>query len=147
VSTSHFIHKENPALTFFFSYKHSKCYYKYITVLPFRLCSAGHIFTKVVRTFVNYWRFQSFPTIVYLDDRWACDTQKRCTRMAKIVLQNLLDSGFLPYFEKSIFILTKTLDWLGFTWNLEDGVIEVPKNWKNNFATLYYCKKFSIRVG
>jgi hypothetical protein len=46
--------------------------------------------------------------------------------MAKIVLQNLLDSFFfLPNFEKSIFIPTKTLD--GFTWNLEDGVIEVPK--------------------
>ena len=46
----------------------------------------------------------------------------------KIVLQNLIDSDFLPNFEKSIFIPTKTLDWLGFTWNLEDGVIEVPKN-------------------
>ena len=34
---------------------------------------------------------------------------------------------FLPNFEKSNFIPTKTLDWLGFTWNLEDGVIEVPK--------------------
>jgi len=48
--------------------------------------------------------------------------------MAKIVLQNLLDSGFfLPNFEKSIFIHTKALDWLGFTWNPEDGVIEVLK--------------------
>ena len=45
----------------------------------------------------------------------------------KIVLQNLIDSDFLPNFEKSIFIPTKTLDWLGFTWNLEDGFIEVPK--------------------
>ena len=94
--------------------------YFLFTVLPFGLCSAGHIFTKVVRTSVNYWRSQSFPIIVYLD------TQKRCTRMAKNVLQNLLDSFFfLTNFEKSIFIPTKTLD--GFKWNLEDGVIEVPK--------------------
>ena len=101
--------------------------YFVFSVLPFGLSSAGHIFTKVVRTLVNYWRSQSFPIIVYLDDGWACDTLERCTRMSKSLLQTLLDSGFLPNFEKSIFTPTQKLDWLGFTWNLELGVIEVPR--------------------
>ena len=80
--------------------------YFLFTVLPFGLCSAGHIFTKVVRTLVNYWRSQSFPIIVYLD------TQKRCTRMAKNVLQNLLDSFFFfNKFRKVYFFTDKNIRW------------------------------------
>jgi len=101
--------------------------YYIFSVLPFGLSSAGHIFTKVVRVLVKFWRSKSFPIIVYLDDGWACDTIERCTRMSEFVLQSLLDSGFLPNMEKSNFTPTQKLDWLGFTWNLELGVIEVPR--------------------
>ena len=102
--------------------------YLIFSVLPFGLCSAGHIFTKEVCVLVNYWRSQCFPIIVYLDDGWACDSYERCARMAKIVHQDLLDAGFLPNYEKSIFTPTQKLDWLGLLWNLEQGVIEVPEN-------------------
>jgi hypothetical protein len=66
--------------------------YFFFFVLPFGLCSTGHIFIKVVRVLVNYWRSQC----------WACDSYERCARMAKIVHQDLLDAGFLPNNEKSI---------------------------------------------
>jgi len=39
------------------------------SVLPFGLCSSGHIFTKV-RVLVKYWRSLGFPIVVYLDDGW-----------------------------------------------------------------------------
>ena len=38
------------------------------SVLPFGLCSSGHIFTKVVRLLVEYWRSLGFPIVIYLDD-------------------------------------------------------------------------------
>lgn len=47
--------------------------------------------------------------------------------MSEFVLHSLLDSGFLPNMEKSNFTPTQKLDWLGFTWNLELGVIGVPR--------------------
>lgn len=53
------------------------------TVLLFGLSSAGHIFTKVVRTLVNHWRAQSFPIIVYLDDGWVCDTNEKFMCMTR----------------------------------------------------------------
>jgi hypothetical protein len=31
-------------------------------------CSSGHIFTKVVRVLVKYWRSLGFPIVIYLDD-------------------------------------------------------------------------------
>lgn len=47
--------------------------YYVFAVLPFGISSVGHIFTKVIRTFVDYWRAFSFPVIVYLDDDWVFD--------------------------------------------------------------------------
>ena len=81
----------------------------------------------MINALVNYWRAQSFPVIVYLDDGWACDHFEKCSKMSRTIVQNLLDAGFVPNYEKSIFNPTQILDWLGFTWNLKDGVIEVPR--------------------
>ena len=100
--------------------------YYYFTVLPFGISSAAHIFTKVLRELVNYWRAKSFPVIVYLDDGWACDSYERCQFMSNQLLTTLLRAGFLPNYDKSIFVPTHILDWLGFTWKLKDGIHEVP---------------------
>ncbi|VDI49054.1 Hypothetical predicted protein [Mytilus galloprovincialis] len=94
--------------------------YFIFSVLPFGLSSAGHIFTKVVRTLVNFWRSQSFPIIVYLDDGWACDSRERCVRMSKSVLHTLLKSGFLPNFEKSIFFTSAKIRLVRFF--MESGI-------------------------
>lgn len=100
--------------------------YFIFTVLPFGIASASHIFTKVLRTLVNYWRALSYPVIVYLDDGWACDNLERCQIMSDSILNTLLSAGFLPNYDKSIFTPVQSLEWLGFTWNLKDGVLEVP---------------------
>ena len=68
----------------------------------------------------------SFPVIVYLDDGWACDNLERCQVMSDNILNTLLAAGFLPNYDKSIFTPVQSIDWLGFTWNLKDGVLEVP---------------------
>uniref|UniRef100_A0A183GCH2 Reverse transcriptase domain-containing protein n=1 Tax=Heligmosomoides polygyrus TaxID=6339 RepID=A0A183GCH2_HELPZ len=39
-----------------------------VTVLPFGLASAPHIFTKILRTFVERWRSLSLGVALYLDD-------------------------------------------------------------------------------
>ena len=46
----------------------NKTRYFTFSVLPFGLCSSGHIFTKVVRVLVKYWRSLGFPIVIYLDD-------------------------------------------------------------------------------
>ena len=61
------------------------------TVLPFGLSSAGHIFTKVVRVSVKYWRSFGVPIVVYLDDGWVCADYNSCLDIAKL-LQNTLDN-------------------------------------------------------
>jgi hypothetical protein len=108
--------------------------YFIFTVLPFGLSSAGHIFTKIMRTLVNYWRSQSFPIIVYLDDGWVCASKQKCTQISESVLATLLHAGFVPNYDKSVFTPTQKIEWLGFIWNLQEGVIQVPHGKITNIA-------------
>ncbi|XP_021348504.1 uncharacterized protein LOC110447257 isoform X1 [Mizuhopecten yessoensis] len=97
------------------------------SVLPFGLSSAGHIFCKVVRVLVKYWRMHGIPIVVYLDDGWWCAEKAECLEMSKFVKESIMNSGFLPNFEKSQFNPTIQIEWLGFLWNLENGSLEVPR--------------------
>lgn len=107
------------------------CRYFEFTVLPFGLSSAGHIFTKVVRTLVKYWRGLGIPVIVYLYDGWVCDEYDKCKKLSKIVENTLIQSGFVINYEKSCLKPVNRLTWLGFLWNLEQGTIEVlSEKWK-----------------
>ena len=42
--------------------------YFVFTVLPFGLCTARYLFTKLMRLLVRYWRGQGLRVVVYLDD-------------------------------------------------------------------------------
>jgi hypothetical protein len=44
--------------------------------------------------------------------------------MSDNILNTLLAAGFLPNYDKSIFTPVQSIDWLGFTWNLKDGVLD-----------------------
>lgn len=77
-----------------------------------RLSYAGHIFTRIVRTLVNYWISQNFPIIVcmYLDDEWACATkeEKKCIEISTSVLSTILHAGFVPNYENHYLLLHKS---------------------------------------
>ena len=110
-----------------FSWKFGdKTKYFEFNVLPFGLSSAGHIFTKVVRVLVKYWRSRGIPVIVYLDDGWVCDTLEKCKSASDLIQDTLRRSGFVVNIEKSVFDPTNKLVWLGFVWNLQYGRLEVP---------------------
>jgi hypothetical protein len=44
--------------------------------------------------------------------------------MSDKILNTLLAAGFLPNYDKSIFTPVQSIDWLGFTWNLKDSVLQ-----------------------
>ena len=98
------------------------------TVLPFGISSAPYIFTKVMRVLVKYWRLQGISIVVYLDDGWSYNDKEECCRLhALLVKADIISSGFVPNKDKSIWIPTKNLTWLGFIWNLRDGHLEIPQ--------------------
>jgi hypothetical protein len=63
--------------------------------------------------------------------------------MSDKILNTLLAAGFLPNYDKSIFTPVQSIDWLGFTWNLKDGVSFKEKDQKNiqTLSPRYFSRK------
>ena len=96
-------------------------------VLPFGLCSAPFVFTKIFRPLVAYWRRDGIHIVVYLDDGLGeGPSYQVALAHSTRVKTDLVRSGFVPNFEKSVWVPTSVLDWLGFTIDLFQGLLFVP---------------------
>jgi hypothetical protein len=47
--------------------------------------------------------------------------------VSKEVLSDLLSAGFLPNYEKSVWKPQISIDWLGFVWDLDTGILSIPE--------------------
>lgn len=63
---------------------------------------------------------------MYLDDGWVCGDFKTCKSASDLKQNFLQKSGFVINTEKSVLEPTKSIVWLGFLWNMENGTLEVP---------------------
>ena len=95
--------------------------------LPFGLCSAPRIFSKIMKAVVSFFRKKGVRMVVYLDDmlffhqdRIALSKQ---LEFVSLVLTNL---GFVINTEKSIISPTQQLEFLGMNLNSVDLVISLP---------------------
>ena len=97
------------------------------TVLPFGLSSACYLFTKLMRPLVRHWRGRGLKAIVYLDDGIiAVKGEKRACEESRLVRFELESAGFILNQEKSYWIPSKTMEWLGFNIDLAKGEFSVP---------------------
>ena len=102
------------------------CFYTF-SVLPFGLSSAGFVFTEVVRSACIAMRKRGLKVIFYLDDALCvCRDEREATQQAGIFVDILKSAGFIINYEKSCFIPSHTIIWLGLQINLTEGYIGVP---------------------
>ena len=103
------------------------------TVLPFGLTSAAFIFTKVVRPFVKYWRFNSVKITCFFDDGIGIEyNYEEAKRKSEFVQETLTKSGFIPNIQKSTWEPCKILTWLGIDINLSSGTLKITKSCIDN---------------
>ena len=103
--------------------------YYVFTVLPFGLSSACYIFTKLVRPLVRYWRARGIKITVYLDDGLGvASNEQQALEASQLVRDTLTKAGFVAHPEKSQWIPTQRLVWLGFVIDMAVGQIEVPED-------------------
>ena len=95
-------------------------------VLPFGISSACHLLTKLLRPLVKHWRAKGFSIVVYVDDGWGTESSLSCTYVAQSVYSDLVNAGFVVDQDKSIWTPCSVLEWLGYIWNLEEGIISLP---------------------
>ena len=101
-------------------------YFKF-KVLPFGLSSACYIFTKLTRPLVKKWRGEGMKVLMYLDDGLGTHSDfDKCQDMALRIKQDLICSGFVPKNEKSLWIPTKTLIFLGYYIDTASSIIKIP---------------------
>ena len=96
-------------------------------VLPFGLSSAPYVFTKVFRPLVKHWRSRGIPLVLYLDDGAGCLHDFSVAQStASAVRSDLANAGVVANEEKSIWVPTQVLEWLGIVWDLSRGRIFIP---------------------
>ncbi|XP_064467818.1 uncharacterized protein LOC135378673 [Ornithodoros turicata] len=84
-------------------------------VLPFGLCSAPRVFTKIMKPIVAHLRSQGIRLVIFLDDILLMDQSPGRLRSSMQIVVNLLHSlGFVINQTKSHLTPTRTLTFLGF---------------------------------
>ena len=102
--------------------------YFVFAVLPFGLSTACYVFTKLMRPMVRYWRDKGLKAIVYLDDGIiAVKGETAALEASTQVKQDLESAGFVTNTEKSFWVPSKELEWLGFQIDLHKGEFKVPQ--------------------
>ena len=95
-------------------------------VLSFGLYSAPYIFTKLFRPLIKYWRSKYFHSVVYLDDGFDIeDSFERADYASHHIKGDLCASGFVINEGKSNWIPIQKIDWLGISWDCEQGTISI----------------------
>ena len=97
-----------------------KSRYFVFNVLPFGIASAGHIFTKLLKEVIKYWRNQGLKIIMYLDDGLGGASDFDSTEKDSFYIKNSLSEfGFLIAEEKCVWLLEQNLTWIRLVWDME----------------------------
>jgi hypothetical protein len=76
---------------------------------------------------VKYWRKNAIKIVLYLDDGFGMsDSFEECQKDSFFVKQSLVDAGFLINEEKSIFVPTQKLEWLGILLDSQLFSLSIP---------------------
>ncbi|VDI46194.1 Hypothetical predicted protein [Mytilus galloprovincialis] len=103
--------------------------YFVFNVLPFGIASAGHIFTKVLKEVVKYWRKQGLKIIMYLDDGLGGASDLVSSKRASdYIRKSLSDFGFLIAEDKCIWYPQQNLIWIGLVWDMYLGKFRLLKS-------------------
>jgi hypothetical protein len=95
--------------------------------LPFGLASAGLVFTKVLKELVKIWRAEAIQIVLYLDDGIIiADSPQQAKLFAARIKSDLESAGFIINPEKSRWVPTQQLQWLGFKLDSANNKFEIP---------------------
>jgi len=101
-------------LGFSWVYEGRKRYFVYCS-LPFGICTAGHIFTKMLRVVVAHLRSQGHKIIMFLDDGIGGGrSYSEALLSSQVTQSSLLEFGFLLAHDKCFWEPQRNVVWLGY---------------------------------
>lgn len=97
--------------------------------LPFGLCTAPYVFSKVTKPVVQFLRQQGIHCILYLDDLLvAAPNSRALLQDLSTVLWLLVALGFVINTQKSVTLPTHRLEYLGFVVDTREMSISLPES-------------------
>ena len=94
----------------------------------FGISTLPQLWMEVMKVFQKIWRKRGILCFIYLDDILVINTTpKGVERDLQFMLQSLEDAGMTINYPKSVLKPTQTLQHLGFTVNLDQGILEFQK--------------------
>jgi hypothetical protein len=97
-------------------------------VLPYGLCTAPFVFTKLIRPISTYLRNNNVLLTCYLDDILIFgNSEKTCKDNVTLACNLLQDLGFVINFEKCVLSPNKVCKFLGFILNSANMSLSVPE--------------------
>lgn len=104
--------------------------------MPFGLCTAPWVFTKLVKPVTNHLRSLGFMSVVYLDD-WLCIDKNYASRVINVqrTKQTIKKLGFVLNFEKSSLVPSQKCQFLGFILNAPKMTLELPDRKKEKILS------------
>lgn len=101
----------------------------YWTVLPFGLNLSPFYCSKVIRPIINFLRYEhKLKIMVYVDDFLCVGSKDIITSSTDTMIHTLEELGWLINHEKSCFVPSKEIDYIGFNIN-SCGVKQCPEIW------------------
>lgn len=127
----------------------SKQMYEF-NVLPFGLCTAPYIFTKLMKPVIKLLRSCGFLSSIYLDDIYLTESSySNCLESANATRKLLQSLGFLINEEKSKLIPSMSCKYLGFIIDSHNWCISLPQEKrcliKSRILEIMALKKCKIR--
>ena len=87
-------------------------------VLPFGLCTAPFVFTKLTRPLAAFLRLRGIQAMFYLDNILILRrSHQECLRFVQLALKTLQQAGFLITWKKSCLTLSQRFLFLGLWWD------------------------------
>jgi len=110
--------------------------YEY-TCLPFGLCTAPRVFTKLLKPVVAYLRNKGYISVVFIDDLLLIGLNyDMCIANITSTLSLLESLGFTINYDKSVITPTRKLEYLGFQLDTIEMTIQLPKHKKEKILKL-----------
>ena len=117
------------------------------TVLPFGLSSAPYIFSKLVRSLVNYWRGLGRRVVTFLDDGIGGSLDyASCLVLSRLCWPDLDSAGFFVNPQKSVWEPSQVGTWLGFHLDFSLNFITVPLSKISKLQESIYAKDLMSRA-
>ena len=112
-------------------FKYNNILYEF-NCLPFGLCTAPYVFTKLLKPVMEYLRTHGMISVVYIDDIFCIGTTfLECQNNVNLTTTLLKNLGFIINTEKSCLEPQTLCKYLGFEFDSKNMLIKLPRTKKS----------------